>query len=48
MLRDAADGVIVGSAIVRRVEQAGERPLAEVAAGVTALAQSLCEALRRG
>ncbi len=30
MLRPAADGVIVGSAIVRKLEQAGSRPVAEV------------------
>ena len=30
MLRDVADGVIVGSAVVRRVEQASERPFARL------------------
>jgi tryptophan synthase alpha chain len=45
MLRPVADGVIVGSALVRRVEQAGRRPLSEVVADVGALAQSLSEAL---
>jgi tryptophan synthase alpha chain len=45
MLREVADGVIVGSAIVRLVEQAGTRPLAEVSAAVGDLAQSLAAAL---
>jgi len=45
MLRPLADGVIVGSALVRRLEQAGSRPLAEVAADIGALVQSLAEAL---
>jgi tryptophan synthase alpha chain len=44
-LRDAADGIIVGSALVRRVEQAGKRPLDEVVREVGDLAQSLAEAL---
>jgi tryptophan synthase alpha chain len=47
-LRDLADGVIVGSALVRRVEQAGNRPLEEVARAVGELAQSLAEALNPG
>jgi tryptophan synthase alpha chain len=45
MLRDVADGVIVGSAIVRRVEQAGSRPFADVAREVGELAQTLIAAL---
>jgi tryptophan synthase alpha chain len=45
MLRESADGVIVGSALVRRVEQAGRRPLAEVVQEVGALAESLARAL---
>jgi tryptophan synthase alpha chain len=45
MLREAADGIIVGSALVRRVEQAGKRPLDEVVRDVGDLAQSLAEAL---
>jgi tryptophan synthase alpha chain len=45
MLREAADGIIVGSAIVRRVEQAGKRPLDEVIREVGNLAQSLAAAL---
>jgi tryptophan synthase alpha chain len=44
-LREVADGVIVGSAIVRRLEQAGTRPLAEVSVEVERLARSLCAAL---
>jgi tryptophan synthase alpha chain len=43
-LRDAADGVIVGSAIVRLVEQAGGRP-EEAARAVAGLAASLAGAL---
>ena len=46
MLRDVADGVIVGSALVRRMEQAGTRPLADVVREVGDLAQSLADALR--
>jgi tryptophan synthase alpha chain len=45
MLREAADGIIVGSALVRRVERAGTRPPDEVVRGVGELAQSLAEAL---
>jgi tryptophan synthase alpha chain len=45
LLREAADGIIVGSALVRRVEQAGQRPLDEVVREVGDLAQSLAEAL---
>ncbi len=45
MLRDVADGIIVGSAIVRRVEQAGNRSLAEVAAEIGDLVQGLRGAL---
>lgn len=44
-LREVADGVIVGSAIVRLAEQAATKPLDEVAAAVGDLAQSLAEAL---
>jgi tryptophan synthase alpha chain len=44
MLRDAADGVIVGSAIVRRVERPA--PLAEVVASVGELVESLVAALQ--
>jgi tryptophan synthase alpha chain len=45
MLRDVADGVIVGSAFVRRLEKAGDRPLGEVTAEIGALARSLVRAL---
>jgi tryptophan synthase alpha chain len=45
VLRPLADGVIVGSALVRRLEQAGRRPLSEVTAEIGTLAQSLAEAL---
>lgn len=45
MLREVVDGVIVGSALVRRVEQAGNRPLSEITQEVGALARSLGEAL---
>jgi tryptophan synthase alpha chain len=45
MLRDAADGIIVGSALVRRVERAGGRPPDEVVREVGDLAQSLADAL---
>ena len=40
MLRDVADGVIVGSAVVRRLEQASKRPLDEVVAEVTVLVRA--------
>ncbi len=45
MLREAVDGVIVGSALVRRLEQGAARPLPEVVKGVGDLAQSLADAL---
>jgi tryptophan synthase alpha chain len=45
MLRDVVDGVIVGSALVRRLEQVGTRPLPEIVSEVGALAQSLADAL---
>ncbi|HZT81964.1 MAG TPA: tryptophan synthase subunit alpha [Gemmataceae bacterium] len=44
-LREVADGVIVGSAIVRRLEGADRRPLDEVVREVGALAESLAGAL---
>jgi tryptophan synthase alpha chain len=47
MLRDAADGLIVGSALVRRLEQAGSRPLEQIVREVGDLAQSLAEALNQ-
>jgi tryptophan synthase alpha chain len=45
MLRAAVDGVIVGSALVRQLEQAGSRPLAELVHDLGTLAQSLADAL---
>jgi tryptophan synthase alpha chain len=45
MLRDAADGVIVASALVRKLEAAGMRPLVEITAEITDLARSLAAAL---
>jgi tryptophan synthase alpha chain len=45
MLRDVADGIIVASALVRKLEQIGNRSLEEVAEEIDALAQSLVEAL---
>lgn len=47
-LRDCADGVIVGSALVRRLEQAAARPLAEVLAELGELASGLASALNPG
>jgi tryptophan synthase alpha chain len=45
MLREVADGVIVGSAIVRLVEQAATRPLDEVIVAVGGLVHALQGAL---
>jgi tryptophan synthase alpha chain len=45
MLREVADGIIVGSALVRQVEQAGKRSVHEVATAIGDLVQSLAEAL---
>jgi tryptophan synthase alpha chain len=45
MLRNAADGIIVGSALVRKLEDAARRPVAEVVASVAELAASLSAAL---
>ncbi|HEX5272590.1 MAG TPA: tryptophan synthase subunit alpha [Gemmataceae bacterium] len=45
-LRGVADGVIVGSAFVRRIEQAATHPLPDVVAEVGSLAESLLAALR--
>ncbi|MBV9124736.1 MAG: tryptophan synthase subunit alpha [Planctomycetes bacterium] len=45
MLRDVADGVIVGSAIVRKLEQGANRPFPEVAREVGDFSQSLMDAL---
>ncbi len=45
LLREVADGVIVGSALVRRMEEVGRRPLADVVRDVGTLAGSLAQAL---
>jgi tryptophan synthase alpha chain len=45
LLREVADGIIVGSAIVRRLERAGTRPLAELIDEVVQLVRGLSEAL---
>jgi len=45
MLRDVADGVIVGSALVRKLEQAKSRPIEEVLQDICALVQTLSSAL---
>jgi tryptophan synthase alpha chain len=45
LLREVADGVIVGSALVRFLEQAGNRPIAEVVSDIGALTRSLAQAL---
>jgi tryptophan synthase alpha chain len=45
MLRDHVDGIIVGSALVRRLEKAGSEPIERVVQEVGALAQSLAETL---
>jgi len=48
MLREVANGVIVGSAIVRLVEQSATKTLEEVSATVGDLAQGLGDALNLG
>ena len=48
LLRDVADGVIVASALVRRLEQAGTRPLEDIVGEIGNLAQSLADALNPG
>lgn len=45
MLKDACDGVIVGSAIVRRLCEAESKPVAEVIQGVGDYADTLLDAL---
>jgi tryptophan synthase alpha chain len=47
MLRDAVDGVIVGSALVRRMEEAGRRPVAEIVREIGDLVEVLTAALRK-
>jgi tryptophan synthase alpha chain len=45
MLRNVADGVIVGSALVRRLEHVGARPFADLAREIGQLAGTLAQAL---
>jgi tryptophan synthase alpha chain len=45
MLRDHVDGIIVGSALVRKLEQAGSRPIDAIVAEVGELARGLATAL---
>ena len=45
VLAPVADGLIVGSALVRRVEQACKKPLEEIAAELAALTRTLVAAL---
>jgi tryptophan synthase alpha chain len=45
MLREVADGVIVGSALVKKLEKAGTSSPAQIIQEIGALAQSLAEAL---
>ena len=45
MLRAAADGVIVGSALVRPLEQVGKRKLEEIVTEIGELARTLSDAL---
>lgn len=47
MLRDLADGVIVGSALVRRMEAAGKRPVSDIVKDIGDLAQTLIDALNK-
>ncbi len=48
MLREVADGVIVGSAIVRHLERAGSQSLDALGAAIGDLAQALADALNPG
>jgi tryptophan synthase alpha chain len=48
MLRDAVDGVIVGSALVRLLEEAERRPIEQIMSEIGSLAQSLADALNPG
>jgi tryptophan synthase alpha chain len=45
MLRDAADGVIVASALMRKLEQTGARPFPQIIGEIGDLARTLREAL---
>lgn len=44
-LREVADGIIVGSALVRHLEHAGRRPLPEIAADIGRVVHGLSQAL---
>jgi len=46
MLRDAVDGVIVGSTLVRRLAEAGQRPVGAIVREIGDLAETLVAALR--
>jgi tryptophan synthase alpha chain len=48
MVREVADGVIVGSALVKPLESAGSRPRDEIVREIGALAGSLADALNPG
>lgn len=45
MLRDVADGIIVGSAIVRKLEKASAQPVEQIAGEIGSLTQALVHAL---
>jgi len=45
LLRDAADGIIVGSALVRKMEQAGTRPVDQLIEEASGLTRTLVAAL---
>jgi tryptophan synthase alpha subunit len=45
MLRDHCDGIIVGSALVRRLEQAGAQPGAPEIDAIAELGKELADAL---
>jgi tryptophan synthase alpha chain len=47
-LRDFADGIIVGSALVRRLEQVGARPVDAVIAEISGQAHALAQSLHDG
>jgi tryptophan synthase alpha chain len=47
LLRDLADGIIVGSALVRRLEQVGTKPVEQIVREVGDLAEELAQALIR-
>jgi tryptophan synthase alpha chain len=47
MLRDTVDGVIVGSALVRLLEEAGKRPVDDIVRDIGDLVEKLAGALRK-